>query len=56
MKNHSNPPALIKLQDGLRDMGYVRLVQRSDGKLVAIYYWATNDKPQQYIAASIWEP
>jgi hypothetical protein len=43
-------------EDGLRDMGYVRLVQRSDGKLVAIYYWATDDKPQQYIAASIWEP
>ena len=41
---------------GLRDMGYVRLVQRTDGKLVALYYWATAARPQQFIAASIWEP
>lgn len=41
---------------GFRDMGYVRLVQRSDRKLVAIYYWATASQPQQFIAASIWKP
>ena len=38
------------------DIGYPRLVQRPDGKLVAIYYWATAVKPQQHIAASIWNP
>jgi hypothetical protein len=38
------------------DMGYPRLVQRTDGKLVAMYYWATADHPQQHIAASIWMP
>ena len=39
-----------------RDLGYVSMVQRPDGKLVAIYYWAAAEHPQQYIAASIWGP
>lgn len=38
------------------DIGYVRLVQRTDGKLVAIYYWANEENPQSHIAASIWKP
>ena len=38
------------------DLGYVRLVQRTDGRLVAMYYWATPEHPQQHIAASIWTP
>jgi hypothetical protein len=44
-------------QEGLNaDIGYVRLALRSDGKLVAIYYWVTAKHPQQHIAASIREP
>lgn len=44
-------------QSGLNaDIGYPRLVQRSDGRLVVIYYWATADHPQQFIGASIWKP
>ena len=38
------------------DLGYPRLVQRTDGKLVAMYYWATKERPQQHIAATIWDP
>ncbi len=38
------------------DLGYTRLVQRDDGRLVAMYYWATAEHPQQHIAASIWMP
>ena len=38
------------------DLGYPRLVQRADGRLVAIYYWATRDRPHQHIAATIWQP
>jgi hypothetical protein len=105
MQRSSNPPALVRLQDGRlccaygdrhtaeirarysddvgrtwgpefvirddfralandpdsesnlnADMGYVRMVERPDGKLVAIYYWATADHPQQHIAVSIWKP
>ena len=42
--------------DDWADLGYPRLAKRSDGKLVAMYYWAIADHPQQYIAASIWDP
>ena len=42
--------------DDWTDMGYPRLLQRADGKLVALYYWASPDHPQHYIAASIWQP
>ncbi len=105
MNVHSNPPALLKLNDGRlccvygdravgeiqgrysdnhgrtwgpefvirddfqpiaedpdskegvnADIGYPRLVQRLDGKLLAIYYWTTAENPQQHIAASIWNP
>jgi len=38
------------------DFGYARMVQRPDGKLVTMYYWATAENPQQHIAATIWDP
>jgi hypothetical protein len=38
------------------DIGYPRMVQRSDGKLVTIYYHTTTANPEQHIAASIWDP
>jgi hypothetical protein len=38
------------------DLGYVRLAQRDDGKLIAIYYWATRENPHHHIAATIWDP
>jgi len=46
----------IRTETGsMRDIGYPRIIQTEEGNLVAIYYWATNKKPQQYIAASIWK-
>lgn len=41
--------------DNDHDLGYVSMVQRPDGKLVSIYYWATEEHPEQYIAATIWD-
>jgi hypothetical protein len=41
---------------GDADLGYPQLVQRPDGKLVAIYYWATARHTKLHIAATIWEP
>jgi hypothetical protein len=38
------------------DFGYPRLLQRSDGRLVAVYYWADAAHPQQHIAATIFDP
>jgi hypothetical protein len=37
------------------DLGYSRMVQRPDGKLVTIYYISTESMPVQHIEATIWE-
>jgi len=38
------------------DIGYTRTVVRPDGKLVTIYYYTTQENPEQHIAATIWDP
>ncbi len=42
--------------NGWPDLGYCRLFQRTDGRLVTVYFWCTPDRPQTHIAATIWEP
>ncbi len=39
-----------------RDVGYVRSVQRRDGKVVTIYYFQDEQKPERYIGCTIWDP
>lgn len=43
-----------------RDVGYPRITQRPDGKLVMVYYWNNvllkQSKPYRYIAATIFDP
>ena len=49
----------IVLRDdgGSRDVGYPRVVQRSDGKVVVVYYFSRKGSdPERYIAATIWNP
>jgi hypothetical protein len=48
----------ILLRDDARefDLGYTRSVQRSDGKIVTIYYYSTEEIYEQYIGATIWDP
>ncbi len=49
----------IVLRDdgGGRDLGYVRSVERPDGKVVSVYYfWDPETGPERYIAATIWDP
>ena len=49
----------IVLRDdgGGRDIGYVRSVQRPDGRVVALYYFHDDATgPERYIAATIWNP
>jgi hypothetical protein len=41
---------------GDQDFGYPRLVQNGRGELVAMYYWAAKDRPNQFIGATIWRP
>jgi Neuraminidase (sialidase) len=38
------------------DIGYTRSVQRSDGKVVTIYYYSTKERKEQHIEATIWDP
>lgn len=38
------------------DIGYPQVFQRPDGKVVAVYYWATAERPHQHIAATIFDP
>ena len=49
----------ITLRDGGTswDVGYVRAVQRPDGKVVAVYYFTDDETgPERYIGATIWSP
>ena len=48
---------IVLRDDGAgRDLGYVRSVQRPDGKVVTIYYfWERKTGPERYLAATIWE-
>ena len=40
-----------------RDVGYPRVVQRPDGKIVAVYYFTdAKTGPERYIGATIWDP
>lgn len=51
-------PEITLRSDGAnRDIGYPRMVQRPDGKVVVVYYF--NDLktgPERYIGATIWDP
>jgi hypothetical protein len=40
---------------GNSDLGYPRIFQRRDERLVAIYYWADAAHPEPHIAATIWQ-
>jgi hypothetical protein len=37
------------------DFGYPQLAVDHKNNLVALYYWATKDNPQQHIAETIWK-
>ena len=41
---------------GGRDIGYPASVQRSDGKIVTVYYFHDQPLSDRYIAATIWNP
>jgi predicted neuraminidase len=50
-------PIILRSDGGSWDIGYPVSVQRSDGKIVTIYYyWDEKTGPERYIAATIWDP
>lgn len=38
------------------DIGYTRSVERSDGIIVTVYYHTTEERREQHIAATLWDP
>ena len=50
-------PVTLRDDGASRDIGYVRAVQRTDGKVVAVYYFTDEASgPERYIGATIWSP
>lgn len=49
-------PFFLRDDGAGRDIGYVRTVQRPDGRLVTLYYFQDHQAPERYIAATIWQP
>lgn len=51
-------PQIVLREDGTdRDIGYVRSIQRPDGKMVTTYYISDGRTgPERYIGATIWNP
>jgi len=50
-------PYVLRGDGNSRDMGYPRAVQRPDGKIVAVYYFADEATGhERYIGATIWTP
>ena len=47
---------ILRDDGGCRDLGYTRTVQRTDGKIVTVYYFNDHKDEERYIAATIWDP
>jgi hypothetical protein len=47
---------LLRGDAGAWDIGYPRSVQRADGKIVTVYYWATEPMKERTIESTIWDP
>ncbi len=49
-------PVVLRDDPKMWDFGYPRMAERSDGKLVTVYYFNTPDRRTQHIAATVWSP
>lgn len=48
---------IVLRKDGSgRDLGYVRSIQRPDGKMVILYYFQGQEHPERFIGCTIWDP
>lgn len=50
------PPVTLRADAVDWDLGYPRAVERSDGVIVAAYYYNDRTSPERYIAATLWKP
>ncbi len=49
-------PEIILREGNETDIGYPQMIQKEDGTLVTIYYWATSPVSEKYIESTIWDP
>jgi len=49
-------PEFILREGHETDIGYPQMVQRKDGNVVTIYYWAASPDTEKYIESTIWDP
>lgn len=49
-------PVILRRGSRNWDFGYSRSLQKDNGKVITVYYWATPNHRNQYIAATIWDP
>ena len=50
------PEFALRSDGGGRDVGYPRSVQRTDGKVVTVYYFHDTPGGDRYVAATVWDP
>jgi predicted neuraminidase len=50
------PEIILRGDGGGRDLGYPRSVQRTDGKVVTVYYFHDQPLGDRYLVATIWGP
>jgi len=46
---------ILRADGGSPDLGYPRMVQRPDGKIITVYYFNDHPEGERYIAATIWD-
>lgn len=54
--NSWSEPWILRTGGGGRDIGYVRSLQRPDGKVATLYYFFTAENIYRRIVATIWDP
>ncbi len=47
---------ILRSDARMHDIGYPRMLVRPDGKVVTVYYYTTEEMPEQHIEATIWKP
>jgi len=47
---------VLRADAGTPDIGYPRAVQRPDGTIVSVYWWADSPGGERYVAATLWKP
>jgi len=49
-------PIVLRTNGSGRDIGYVRSIQRPDGKVITTYYFEDSNQPERFIECAIWDP